>query len=86
MHLIELALHDTPERIAARPAHREKQRLLHEAGVVLISGPLASGDGAFIVVDGDRDAVDAMLADDPYYARDDVEVLRILEWAPAFRC
>ena len=85
MHLVELALADTPERLAARPAHRARLAALHEAGTVLIAGPTESGDRAFIVVDGDRSVVDAMLAEDPYYARDDVEVLRVVAWAPAVR-
>ena len=85
MFLIELALHDPPERLAARAAHRDRLAALHEQGVVRIAGPTEAGDRAYIVVDGDRSVVDAVLADDPYYSRDDVEVLQVIAWAPVFR-
>jgi uncharacterized protein YciI len=81
--IVELELEPTDERLAARPAHREKLATLHGEGVVKMAGPLADDSGAVLIVDlGTRDEVDDLLADDPYYATDGVTVADIREWRP----
>lgn len=83
MWIVELAFTDVPDRLAARPAHRERITALHAEGKVRISGPLADDSGAVLVFDvPDRPALDELLAADPYYTTPGVEVVRIREWAP----
>jgi hypothetical protein len=81
--IVELKLEPTDERLAARPAHRQKLAQLHDDGVVPMAGPFADDSGAVIIVEaGDRAAVDRLLADDPYYATDGVTVTSVREWRP----
>ncbi|HEX6338016.1 MAG TPA: YciI family protein [Jiangellaceae bacterium] len=83
MWIVELKLEPTDERLAARPAHRERLAQLHADGVVRMAGPFADDSGAVIIVDADdRAVVDRLLADDPYYAIDGVTVTDIREWRP----
>lgn len=83
MWIVDLKLEPTEERLAARPAHREKLARLHADGVVRMAGPLADDSGAVIIVDVDsRAAVDELLAHDPYYATDGVTITDIREWRP----
>jgi uncharacterized protein YciI len=83
MWIVELALTGTPERLAARPAHRQRLTALHERGLVRMAGPLADDSGAVIVFDvPDRAALDDVLAGDPYLSTPGVTVERIREWRP----
>lgn len=68
MWIVELAFTGAPERLAARPAHRDRLAALHRAGTVRMAGPFADDSGAVIVFDvDDRAAVDVLIADDPYF-------------------
>ncbi|HEX6325279.1 MAG TPA: YciI family protein [Jiangellaceae bacterium] len=81
--IVELKLEPTDERLAARPAHREKLAQLHDDGVVRMAGPFSDDSGAVVIVDADdRAVVDRLLADDPYYAIDGVTVTSVREWRP----
>lgn len=81
--MVELKLEPTDERLAARPAHRDKLAQLHDDGVIRMAGPFADDSGAVIIVDAeDRAAVDRLLADDPYVATDGVTVTSVREWRP----
>jgi hypothetical protein len=81
--IVELKLEPTDERLAARPAHRERLARLHDDGVVRMAGPFADDSGAVVIVDAeDRTSVDGLLADDPYYATDGVTVTSVREWRP----
>ena len=84
MWIVELAFAPkSPERLAARAAHRERLGALGAQGLVRMAGPLADDSGAVIVFDvPDRSALDALLAADPYFAVEGVRVARILEWRP----
>lgn len=83
MWIVELAFSDAPERLAARPAHRDRLAALHRAGTVLMAGPLADDTGAVIILDVvDRAAVDAVLGADPYFRTAGVRVAGIREWKP----
>lgn len=81
MYVVELAFDGNPARLELRPAHREKLTALHAAGTVRMAGPYADDSGALLVFDvPDEEALDAILADDPYYVADGVRIVRRTEW------
>ncbi len=83
MWIVELELRETPERMAARPAHRDRLTGLHERGVVSMAGPLADDSGAVIVFDlPDEEAVRQQLAADPYLTTPGVTLVSVREWKP----
>ena len=83
MWIVELSLRDTPERLAARPAHRARLADLHEQGVVPLAGPFADGTGSMMVFDvAGRDDVDRLLREDAYIAADGVTILSVRELTP----
>jgi uncharacterized protein YciI len=83
MWIVELAFGDNPDRLAARPAHRELLASQHSAGVVRMAGPFTDDSGALLVLDlPDRKAVDDFLAEDPYYTTPGVIIREIHEWTP----
>ncbi|MEV8030511.1 YciI family protein [Streptomyces sp. NPDC002742] len=83
MWLVELSFTDAPERLAARPAHRDKLTALHEKGLVRMAGPLADDSGAVLAFDvPDRSALDRLIADDPYFSTEGVRIERVREWRP----
>jgi uncharacterized protein YciI len=83
MYVVELRFGPEPERLALRPAHRERLAALHAAGTVVMAGPFADESGALLVFDVDsEEALDAVLADDPYYAAPGNTIVRRQEWTP----
>lgn len=83
MWIVELSFTDEPERLEARPAHRDRLADLHRGGAVRMAGPLADGSGAVIVLDvADRHAADAILAADSYFTTPGVTIASIREWSP----
>ena len=81
MYVVELAFDGNPARLALRPAHRDKLTALHAAGKVRLAGPYADESGALLVFDvPDEEALDAIIADDPYYAADGVRIVRRTQW------
>lgn len=85
MIAVQLSFSDDPDRMAGRPAHRERLRQLHADGQVLAAGPWADDTGALVIFTGDRAEVDRLLAEDPYYRGPGVTVESVREWAPVFR-
>jgi hypothetical protein len=82
MLIVELAFTAAPERLAARPAHREFLARLHEEGRLVAAGPWADDTGAMLVFAVERAELDSILEADPYYRTAGVEVIGIREWAP----
>lgn len=84
MFVVELAFTSAPERLAARPAHREALGRLHAEGKLFAAGPWADDQGALLVFTvGRADEIEAILEADPYYRRTPgVEVRGVREWAP----
>ncbi|TRO55981.1 MULTISPECIES: YciI family protein [unclassified Streptomyces] len=82
MMILELAFTASPERLAARPAHRSFLARLHEEGRLLAAGPWADDSGALLVFDVERVELGRLLDADPYYRTQGVEVVGIREWAP----
>ena len=86
MYLLELAFQDTPDRLAARPAHRERLKVLHAAGQLVMAGPFADDSGALLVFDvADAAELGALIDADPYYTTAGVTIARQREWAPIVR-
>ena len=86
MYAVQLAFSDDPARLEGRPAHREKLAAHVAAGRLLAAGPFSDESGALLVflVD-DRDAIDEIVADDPYYSGPGVTVANVQEWNPVTR-
>jgi uncharacterized protein YciI len=86
MYAVQLALSDDPARLALRPAHRERLAGLAADGKLLAAGPWSDDAGALLVfVVDDRDALDAIMAADPYYSAPGVTVTSVQEWNPVTR-
>lgn len=83
-YVIELRYdQDENYRLAVRPAHREHLTRLSSEGALRLAGPMADGEGGMMVVDApDRDALDAVLARDPYFSGDQqaASVRSVREW------
>jgi uncharacterized protein len=74
---------DSSHRLAARPAHRARLAELKADGVVVLAGPFADESGSLVVLDvPDRAAAGAVVAQDPYYSVEGVEVMSMREWTP----
>jgi len=83
MFIVELAFDGGPERLAARPAHRDLLRQWHTEGTVVMAGPYADESGALLIFDVPTEAaLDDLLAADPYYTTVGVRVVRRREWTP----
>jgi len=82
MHIVELAFTSAPERLTARPAHRALLARLHEKGDLWAAGPWADDTGALLVFDLERDRLEEIMRDDPYYRTPGVEVVGVREWTP----
>jgi len=80
MIVLELAFDDAPQRLAARPAHRQRLAELHASGALVMAGPFADDSGALLVFAADRSEADTIVAGDPYYAVDGVRVVGLREW------
>lgn len=74
---------DHEQRLAARPAHRDYLRTLHDEGRLVTAGPWADDSGALLVYDcRDETAVRQILAADPYIVADVVSIRSLREWTP----
>lgn len=82
MQIVELAFTASLERLAARPAHRDRLARLHESGELFAAGPWADDTGALLAFKVDREGLDRILAEDPYYRTRGVRVVSIREWRP----
>lgn len=82
MMVLELQFTDHPDRLAARPAHRQRLQALAAEGRLVLAGPWADDDGALLVFDVDEAGLDAIVADDPYYRTSGVVVARTRRWTP----
>jgi uncharacterized protein len=82
MIVLELAFDDSPERLAARPAHRDRLVAMHAAGQLVLAGPLADDSGALLIFRAARAEVAELMAADPYYTTSGVRVVALREWLP----
>ncbi|MEU7850480.1 YciI family protein [Micromonospora parva] len=86
MFVLELSFGDQPDRLAARPAHRERLQALHRAGTVVMAGPFPDDSGALLIFDvPDAEAFAAIVAEDPYYRTPGVTIVSQREWSPIIR-
>jgi uncharacterized protein len=82
MLIVELAFTASPERLAARPAHRALLGRLHQQGRLLAAGPWADDSGALLVFDTAPAELERIIDADPYYRTPGVEVVGVREWTP----
>ncbi|MGH9113293.1 MAG: YciI family protein [Acidimicrobiales bacterium] len=83
MFVVELVFGADQERLAARPAHRERLQRLHEDGTLHMAGPFVDDSGALLIFDvPDEEALEGILADDQYYGTPGVTVARRQQWSP----
>jgi uncharacterized protein YciI len=83
MFVVELAFDDSSDRLAARPAHRQRLQALHDDGVVVMAGPFADESGALLVFDvSDAEELTRLIDADPYFRTAGVTVVRRQEWSP----
>jgi uncharacterized protein len=82
MYVLELAFDDSPQRLAARPAHRERLAELHADGLLVLAGPWRGDTGAMLIFNADKVTVDKIIAADPYYRMSGVRVMALREWDP----
>lgn len=81
MIAVILAFSDDPARLELRPAHREKAAALVADGTLLAGGPFADQSGALLLfATDDMAAVEAAIADDPYYSAPGVQVATVQPW------
>jgi uncharacterized protein YciI len=83
MLVVELAFTPAPERLAARPAHRDTLTRLHAEGHLVAAGPWSDDTGALLLFAVDRAQLEQILDTDPYYRRTPgVEIRTIHTWTP----
>ncbi|MCP4960905.1 MAG: hypothetical protein GY925_16770 [Actinomycetia bacterium] len=82
MIALELSFTSTQERLSARPEHRKILEQLHTDGTLIGAGPWADDSGALLIFDADREAVDRIIADDPYYRTQGVTIASVRDWTP----
>ncbi|QGN31546.1 YciI family protein [Microlunatus sp. Gsoil 973] len=70
----------SPERDRLRPAHRERLNTLREQGKILASGPWPDDTGALVIFTTGVDEARQLIAEDPYFRADGVEVVSAREW------
>jgi uncharacterized protein YciI len=86
MYAVQLRFSDDPARLDGRPAHRERLAAHQTAGRLLAAGPFSDESGALLVfLVADREAVDEIIAGDPYYTGPGVTVASVQEWNPVTR-
>ncbi|MET7671942.1 YciI family protein [Micromonospora luteifusca] len=86
MFILELSFGDEPDRLAARPAHRERLQALHQEGRLTMAGPFSDDSGALLIFDvPDVEAFTAIVAEDPYYRTPGVTIVSQREWSPIVR-
>ncbi|MEU8253728.1 YciI family protein [Micromonospora inaquosa] len=86
MFILELSFGDEPDRLAARPAHRERLQALHREGKVVMAGPFPDDSGALLIFDvADAEAFATIVDEDPYYRTPGVTIASQREWSPIIR-
>jgi uncharacterized protein YciI len=82
MYAVQLAFSDDDTRLRLRPQHRERLATLAAEGRLLAAGPWSDDSGALLVFTvADRAALDAILAEDPYYTAPGVTVTSVHRWS-----
>jgi uncharacterized protein YciI len=74
---------DAERRLAVRPRHRAYLEELARNGIVLAAGPFGDDSGALIVYSAKNEqALERILADDPYVQEDVFGTRSVREWRP----
>jgi hypothetical protein len=73
---------DNAERLDERPRHRDRLTRLHADGELVMAGPWADDSGALLIFSTTPQRVAEILAEDPYYSANGVDVVARHEWNP----
>ena len=68
------------ERDRLRPAHRQRLNELHTAGKIFASGPWPDDTGALVIFATDADEARQLIAEDPYFRAEGVELVSVRDW------
>jgi len=83
MYVLELEFGDDQRRLLARPAHRERLLALRASGQLVMAGPWSDDSGALLVFNTDRESLQRILSEDPYYySTPGVHIKFLREWKP----
>ena len=82
MIAVELSFESTNERMAARPAHRQKLEQWHSEGTLVAAGPWSDDSGAMLIFRADKSEVETFMTDDPYFATPGVTITSVRTWNP----
>jgi uncharacterized protein YciI len=84
MYVLELVFDTSAaeQRLAARPAHRERLAKLLAEKRLRLAGPWPDDSGALLLFDTDEEGMQEILAADPYYSTPGVSVAVLREWNP----
>ena len=82
MIAVELSFESTNERMAARPAHRQKLEQWHSLGTLVAAGPWSDDSGALLIFRSDRSGVESLMAEDPYFSTPGVSITSVRSWNP----
>jgi uncharacterized protein YciI len=86
MFAVQLAFTDDSARLGLRPAHRERLAGLAADGRLLAGGPWSDDSGALLLfLVETREALEEIMATDPYYSAPGVSVTSVREWLPVTR-
>lgn len=67
--VLEYRYADLDARDRSRPDHLTYMKSLHEAGAVVLAGPIGDGSGAMVVLSvGSEEEAKVVVKDDPYTA------------------
>lgn len=72
------------ERDRLRPAHRERLARLFEERKLFASGPWPDDSGALVIFNTGIEEAKQLIAGDPYFQVEGVEINYLREWNPVF--
>ncbi len=86
LFVVELTFGTHPDRMEARPAHRQRLQELHEKRNVLMAGPWADDSGALLIFDVENEnRLKTLMDEDPYFQTPGVSVKAVRAWTPIVR-
>ena len=86
LFVVELTFGTNPDRMTARPAHRQRLQELHKKRNVLMAGPWPDDSGALLIFDVENEKhLKTLMDEDSYYRTPGVTVKTVRAWTPIIR-